>query len=93
MYHHLSNYCSLYKHLESLPYFSIMCNATVNNLIYNYFVLLEVYFQGKLPELGLLDQITSKIKYLRHLTGSVVEHVTLDLRVISASPLLAVEPT
>lgn len=60
MYHHLSSRFSLYKHLECLKYFSIMGNTTVNNLVHNTLVLLEVYLQNKLPELGLLNKLLDK---------------------------------
>lgn len=35
----------------------------------------------------------SRVSILRHLAGSVIEHVTLYLRVMSLNPMLGVEIT
>lgn len=56
MYHHFFNWSCMYGHLGCLQYFAIRNNAVVNNLACMYFLLLEVYFQGRFLEVGLLDK-------------------------------------
>lgn len=46
----------MYGHLGCLQYFAIRNNAVVNNLACMCFLLLEVYFQGRFLEVGLLDK-------------------------------------